>query len=357
MCVTNLLEIYHNSAYYLCLCPFKIVRIPASKGQISVESPVPKRFKVNSWLPQKVFCALFNLMTIFWLWMQVKSSIPENIGRINAPVLLFRLIIQMDSFMVSLLTIHSFWTKQNEILEILDFVKLYFPEAGKSSKFLGRFFVSFLCFLHVVLSLWKFLAGPDDMDLESDTSHFKLLTAHIIRSTKSGFHFPLGSSLSNDTLHEIHFGTDNIAWAVIGGIAFFQQRIFDLYGDFLLTMAIVTLWVVTKDFIVRLSSGDMEVGGSFMGRQIYWIQQDYTALQDLTEKINNVCSKRLVFYMISIVLYFSTQLDATLSHGKASLGYLIRRLTWLTFLLNVCFNFHFAADICRQVRYSTLGTI
>lgn len=124
--LTNYLKIYYDCVYFLCLCPFRVVKTcdPVPR---SIEIPKISKFKSKSWLPQKICCAIITLLGFPWLIRDFRLSIPKRSTESTSifmkdPTIYFGIMLNIVGTFLRLAVTRVFWRKSEEVSEILNFL-------------------------------------------------------------------------------------------------------------------------------------------------------------------------------------------------------------------------------------------
>lgn len=336
MSASNLLRFFHNFAYCLCLCPFRIVKI-STENSVHLD----KVFIATSILPQKILCLISTVFITFWLWVDIKLS-HAAISEGHEATLFFHFASEVFSSLFNILTLYSFWFGKHETADIVNSIE---KAHSTTPNLLGKWSVSVICVIPLVLSGWFIFAGVHDTQ-PGYTSYFHIWAAQIVETIRFGLF--LGNGTVNPiAVNDSEFLNHHPMWTVVGVLSFVQRKIIGVYGDFQMLIVTMTLWVVTKNFIQSLSSTNSDDPEH---PEPSWVnvKPSYMALQSISEKINKAYGSKLAYFLLSIVVYCSTRLDATLHKSNGVLDS-FRRLAWMTYIINACIMFYFSTDICRQV--------
>lgn len=128
--------------------------------------------------------------------------------------------------------------------------------------------------------------------------------------------------------------------------AFFLSRIFSMFSDQLISLAILTLWISARGFALTIDPDK----GMLHGRQLNWseVQKNYNDLKQFSKLLNNAIGTRVSLLLFRIAFFYSV------SFGSVSD---INGFVYLMiYACGACMKLFLASDICSQVLLKNLMT-
>ncbi len=166
---TDFLKIYYDFAYFLCLCPFQLVKTKTN-GCSQDEFYI-----VKSWWLQKYGCTIIALLGFPWLLRDIRVSIPENNRTTNfskRPTVYFEIILGIVGTLLRLSVIKVFWYNGEEIGRIVNFLAeqntYYSIRKGscvqmhrkpKSNRSIVKLVICSVCFLYTAVGFLNWVMG------------------------------------------------------------------------------------------------------------------------------------------------------------------------------------------------------
>lgn len=367
--LANLFKIFLDFTYFLCISPFRLEHVSSkSSSVISLESSANKYFN-KSWLPQKILCLVTTFLGIFWILRDIRSTNPFRYDRrikSPSPFMYFRVAFNILNGIVKLITVKHLWRNSNDILAVANYA------ASVEKKYSWNFhaprkrLIIFLSALNMIFALVTCISG---LGLDLSRNHSK-----CANSTIEGF-FELWVIKLVDTakyslfldsynLHEYPWGVTIIT--VIGAIGYIQRRILAISADYLILITTLTLWVPARSFAVSLTESHRSSWKVCRDKQLstlgvlnyIQVQDHFDSIKILSNLINSTFSHKVTFYLLRIVVYYSTSLDDIFGEGDDGINAdssedfdELKRVMWLCwFLGNTAVNLYFSVDICQQMR-------
>lgn len=219
----NFLKIYIDFAYFLCLCPFRLVAGIDGKNVVT-------HFTVKSSFLQKFLCALTAFLWLFWQMRMIYDALPRKDAHRASTY--FGLILKFISLSMKAITLMKFWRDQPGILNIVNFLvkERHCDRVGsfsaKNSIFdnatISKIFALCVCFLYFAVGISNIAAGRG---LGSTCSwNAECWWKSMQNQAYLNFFLELGVSDTNGTTNSFSRSTylDNIV-GVAGVLGFFPR--------------------------------------------------------------------------------------------------------------------------------------
>lgn len=325
------------SQYFLLNCPFRL--------QVRKSEENSKVIAV-SWLPQKVSCASITILGLVYHFEKVYTSLPTNPKNPRAYLYLG---LQITRVISNLVRVKLYWFDQSELLKILNVIlkKPHFHIPDNSvvklilQKKIGTFmYLVFLC-VHIALVAERL----------TTTSWTKMVT------------FGRNNIFSgNETTH-----TGDIFVGVVTYVGYFWYRVTGYYAEVFTLLVAFTTWLPAKALAEQLHlsikhcrefRGEIHKAcvDTFNPKVVYqeelWLHilSQYHAIKKLTGLVNNVFGSVHFYFILSIVLEYSVDLDFFLSGGTRTIYSILWTLIIFFFLSRTCGALILSADVCKQVQ-------
>lgn len=117
--LTCFLKFYFDTAYILCLSPF---RFSLTKPANSIENAYffsDRRFIARSWWLQNIFCILLAILGSLWLLQEVRGAVPKNTQN---PSQYFDMVLNMTDLTLKIVTLKKFWRNRTDFLNVANFI-------------------------------------------------------------------------------------------------------------------------------------------------------------------------------------------------------------------------------------------
>lgn len=379
---TNYLKYFLNTAYFLCVCPFRLKLI---KEQIPFATPLHNRcrYKIVTFFPQKLLCFLLTFLHLFWFLRDIRFSLPRKQTDPSAYILMAFLII---SVLYKLSLLRCFWFRQTDFLKVVNFIlqSENLPSAiplqsgsGKSS-----------LLEEMKLQLKPLLIIISTMGIGLGT--------FVVR--KGIFGWPRHSSFTVSQMHIRHWSLDwwwesmvetgrnnffleveekyypsgvNIFVGVINAAGFYHKGLLTAYTDVLMLFSALTLQSCVKSFASGLEASESEEYGHVleeeiqisaisqslkkkMGRsqvahpRLTWpeVRNQFGALKSFSNLINQLIGTTYGYFLLESVVCYAVTLDEVFIDERLDWGKLIR---FVFYFSNAVAAFYVSADICGQV--------
>lgn len=340
MDLTNFFTIHINTAYFLCCCPFRIVRFYTKKSSSTF-------FISKSCWAQKLVCGISMVLGLFWIFSEILNNIPHDFRN---PSMYFHFVLYILSGLQKWHTLKSFWMQQDIILKIVNFVaenqtKLH---SQKSSIWVARkSLVCLMCLINVIIAICAFMSGVglEKMPHEGDRESWILMWTRNLEATGRKAFF-----LKNRNLNLSGF--EEAILVFISVIGYFHRRVMGVIADISIVMPTLMLWSFARIMAINLENGRETCNWPHL-------QAHFHNLKQLAHLVNKLICERATGFIIGTVLYYSSKLEgvflqaglgANRNLNDNSIGDLIvTGMQVVLALLNGGTILYFAADIENQV--------
>lgn len=379
--LTNFLVIYIDFAYFLLLSPFRLIRNETGN------------FTAKSWLPQKICCALFTILSIFWLIRELRLSVPTNAKQSKNPSKHFEMLLALLSFLVKGITVKKLWFNQAGLLDIVNWIAKNdecdgtpaLPVVVKRKMWITqKSAIRLICSLYTVMVLTNLGIGRglhgSSYGTDGDNEAWSLEWWWRKMEVAGQYNFFCISSHYSPVGGSGGGGIGQMLIAIPSLIGFITRHVLGSYADLFLLMAVLTVWTALKSFslILEGSSEDEYLMSVFMskvqvitlsrhpnykcggflagGRESKWVKvENYLkSIKILSKLINQVFGSHVTIFVLEAVVYYATSFDQVFieSHrgdggrGHQEYGAMIRLVFYFT---SACIILLFSADVCHQM--------
>lgn len=321
--IEEFFKVYFNISYNLFLCPFNISQESRnfSKSQQYVLGG-------SKW-PRKIFCGLLYFLGLSWVVGEIRLVFTRDDS--NNPEMYFRMVNNFVDSILKLIAIKQFWWNQREVLNMINLASGCNSITCHVSCIAKPKFLSFL-FIggSIFITVYFWLLGP------SPSGPWSLTKWWGDMITAGKFNLCLEWEFLN------FWGVDD----VIGGltcIAYFHRKMFGLFTDLLIIMAVLTIHRATVNFINLIQ---ME--------NIKWtyVQGEYEKLKGLADCVNSFMGKNTCCRILVMILTFAFSPHEVYFRQNQGTG---SGLTLLLFIMYHAGSFvilHLCGDTCQQVGLS-----
>lgn len=145
----NFITAYLDLAYYMCICPFRIIPNTDDKSKTP--------FFLSSFVPQKIICSIFSFLAVFWQ-MRITWFELINIKDLNVPGIYFEMAFHIVNISHKLWVFQQFWLNPGKFLAVINYIadekNLMATSFSKITKFrVMCVYFPFVLFLCVTTSL------------------------------------------------------------------------------------------------------------------------------------------------------------------------------------------------------------
>lgn len=309
MGLEHFLKTYFNTAHNLLLCPFHI----SSKNLICPQ----QRYTLikSNWL-QKLLSGFLFILNFFWILSEIRKYIPHETDN---PRFYFSMVHGLVDTALKVVTFKQFWWNQQEILGMINLASGCERSDGPNTKHIS----TILATLTVIISFYFWILGP------GATLPWSLATWWGSLMRRGRFNFFL----------EKQFIDTWAVDAIIGcltSVAYLHRKVFGMFTDFLIIMAVLTAHQATRNFIEKLQPDE-----------ITWeyVQGEYEKLKRLFESINSFLGKNMACRLVVISLTWAFSYDIYFRNGTDGFS----RIFYFLYHAGSIIVLLACADICQQV--------
>lgn len=412
---SNLFKFYFDFAYFLCLCPFRVK--PKGRDYSTIS------FIKCSYLPQGILCVLFTSLGLLWTVRDIRNSIPKEPKNPRSHMLM---MLSLVGSLYKATTLLKFWTCQTAILKILNYLgscnKEYFKIRDVKFKQIpksvwittSKSLIVLLCLLYCCQAIIDLVSGSQIIEITSTaeiSGKFKdrinLWWTFMVNTGKFNLFIPevimnQSSAILNDHGNESTVGevsgestTRNVVFGVTAALGYFQRYLVTAYADFLLLIATLTLWAMSRQLsnlvqtsiqkenepdrndregdncdsimmttensnlsqVMLQQNGSHEDEGADEARLRMWnkLLGNFNRLVDVSNGINSTFGLNITCFLVEAVLYYSMSFDDIIGQvTQQDNPNWIKVVHVCFYFVNACAILHFSADVCYQVTLSFL---
>lgn len=361
----NLIELYFNFAYFLCLSPYRVA-FASTVDQKSLGKYISK-----SWWPQKMLCGIFQLLILFWVFEEIRLA-PGSYPNFKNPSVYFDGAAAVIGGLVKVFTVTSFWFHfQQDTIDILNYLLSVMktgalPVKSRTVSILrSKTLIRGICLAEFILCLFVASAGKGLIVTEangnqtSDENYFGIFISRLRKSTRRTF-FLAENSQEDFSSHEVLL-------VIFGAVGYLQKWLLNGYDLVLMFLMILILWLHVSDFVAELQESLYSKPSNVMfvttkkdlnkDGHISWhkFKQHYLSLHQLAAMTNKSIGTRMTVYLMELVVYFSTNIDEIFR--EASLAMHSQQVTWnvlrigsvTIYFLKACIMLYFSASVSHKM--------
>lgn len=309
----NFLRYFFSATFLLCLSPFRIC-INKADERFSNKRPI---FVIKSWFPQKIICAILTLLGCFWILRELRTSIPTK-GK--NPTQHFNFVSQAFHSILKLITIKQFWCRKESILKIVQFISNVetdwiglspVKQHSKSwrSHLLATVLPIALISLYAGIAFINWVIGPgisvfavSSDNIVKDEWSIDLWWMGMIRDSRFNFFLP---SPGNSKIAEI--SQFDYVLAALTSLGYLQRRIFGMYTDLFIVLAVMGFYQTTSAF--KQSLDDCKSWSK--------IHEYFKILKRLSNLMNGLFGSNVALLATFVMAFFPVTLDALITQRNA----------------------------------------
>lgn len=332
--LANVLKIYLDFCYFLCFSPFRLVFDRTRNS-----------FRVQSWLPQRLLCAISSFLCSFWLLRTFTSVVERGLGR--NPTMYFNIASSITGLILKSCVVKKFWRNQSDFETLVNVLVQPEPPffTGVNTKycmFLTRNKIRLLCSLYTVIMLITVATG---IGIYNHNDHVLDLSISwwAERMVENSRRVYLFTSVRNST--ELT-SVGNVFLLMAGSIGFFQRHLMGFFGDLYFMIFTLTLW--TPAFLL----GKKLTENAEMNLDWTQVQMYTQVIQEISQLVNNLASSVVTCFLVEVVVFYSTSFGDVFNGSEK--GLMWNKCIRMTFFgMSTCTILLLAANICHQVKFIT----
>lgn len=230
--IAKILTIPIDFMYFSFCCPFRLKfssRIKFHESQ--------KGFVVCQWLPHVILCGVISIIDCLWMLKKMRDGFPINTKEDKNPVLYVDIFGLAVSSLNKLLLIRNLWVRQEDFLQIANFVhtKIFIKRipSKTSTKWSMKAGILVLCLLYTLLGIvnWTgFRGGYDPPHLHPNTSQLQIWLEHwwsaMVKDGRELLFLPRSknySSLAEEDEHFTSYSTLDVAVGLMASVGVLQR--------------------------------------------------------------------------------------------------------------------------------------
>lgn len=357
--VAILFKLYINFCFFSLIAPFRIVstnNCPPNGSSFVVRHSretgkhSSKKYEAIVIMLQKVLCGLSLLLSLPWLFRNVRLSIPKDH---KIPSQHFSLFFAIASFMAKLCLIKKLWFNRDNILTLLHSIPVPTISNSKRKILTSKPFLTAVTFLYAVTILSAVITGIGFTHFTwrtewSGEEYVKQIVVNFRHALSIGPSVNVNST-RNWELSEVDYMT-----AIFATIGLLQRHILGYFTDLFLICSIATLWFSTTSFLEYFMDTETirtyaQVSTSF-ATHFHMVLEEYKKLVHFTSLVNSLIGSNLTWFLLETIFYYSTSFNEVLIFAGSTHGLdFIQVVRLLMFLVGMCLILLMSADIAYKV--------
>ncbi|CAL8072516.1 unnamed protein product [Orchesella dallaii] len=344
--LTNIICIYFDFAYYVALCPFKLVKNDKNSYFISV------------WKPQKVICGIFSLLCVLRMITEIRTdTLRQEASTYDLnPVLYFRMILRMFGLVYKFTIMKRFWVDSKEYLDVVNHIHRGNWSPHHNVKILDEVLIKGVLLYGTTICLTDLLCGKYFIIHTKDwtpTWWWRELVSmgrytFFVGSRPEPNKAPLLSEIS----------AVDVIYAVFTALGLLGRYINGIFSDLCILSYVVTLWIVANTFAKEIKATEcnevvlIEENEAVLRHYskstniLEWpeIYNRYKSIRKLAAMINQAFGSLVTAFMAEAIIFYSISLDATLTTND-----FFKKANMLHFYCTTFGILFISADICNQM--------